>query len=163
MEINEYKATFLKLKQDIAALDRARAEAENALARLIEQRDSLVQAHNALAPALGEQPLRVENAVKASIEAISAAGISTAVRIILDEYAQETFTAAQVRDRLSQRGWDWSPYANPLATVHSVLNRLEKSGHAKLDTKVSAEGAKSFYSAKRVTGKLAEMARSETK
>jgi hypothetical protein len=143
MELSDYKRTFDKLKEDIAHLDRSRINVEDQLSKLIIQRDALVQ------PILGEELIVVENAVNASIEAISSAGISPAVRMILDGYPHESFTAATMRDRLAQRGWDWSKYINPLATVHSVLVRLAKAGHAKEDTKTNPDGAKSFYSSKR--------------
>lgn len=149
MELADYKNTFEKLNEDITALDHALVQTQEHLAKLIQQRDSLVQAYNALAPMLGEEPLKVQNAVKASIEAISAASISSAVKILLDENMTESFTAAQMRDRLAQRGWDWSSYVNPLATVHTVLTRMAKAGHAKEDTKNNPDGARSFYSTKR--------------
>jgi hypothetical protein len=69
-------------------------------------------------------------------------GISGAVRSMLETSPNQDFTAAQMRDAMSERGFDWKDIGNPLPAVHTVLGRLVKNGTAV--TSNNAEGTKVF-------------------
>src|SRR5450759_3368247 len=52
-------------------------------------------------------------------------GPTVAIKQILPNHPTRWMTATQVRDRLVATGFDFSHYkSNPLASVHSILNRL---------------------------------------
>src|ERR1700730_9975685 len=116
MDVADYARIFEKVERDIKTLRASIKAAENDLAQQNITLDALVQTHNALAPMVGKEPIKTGKAIDASVEAITSAGISHAVRQILDANQLETFTAAVMRDRLAAQGWDWSKYVNPLAT-----------------------------------------------
>jgi hypothetical protein len=150
MELTDYREIFSKVKKDLEGLRGGKAKVEEHLAKLNIQIDSLVQTHNALAPLLGEPLLPANSAADTSLEALASASISHRVRSVLDAHVSESFTATTMRDRLGLQGWDWSKYVNPNATLHTVMMRLAKAGHAVEDTsRTNADGSKSFYSAKR--------------
>jgi len=151
MELADYKDIFSKVKKDLEELRKGKERVEDHLAKLNIQIDSLVQTHNALAPLLGETLLPANSAADISLESLASASISHRVRSVLDANVHESFTAAMMRDRLGLQGWDWSKYVNPNATLHTVLMRLAKAGHAVEDAlRTNADGSKSFYSAKRM-------------
>lgn len=67
-----------------------------------------------------------------------------AIRAVLQERPGQWMTAAKVRDRLVQRGFDFSGYSsNPLASVNTTLKRLfEKESPA--IAKMIIEGATAY-------------------
>jgi hypothetical protein len=152
MQDADYRRMFDQVRVDLIDLNAAKKALENQLNLVNAKIDAMTKTHNALAPLVGEQPIPglMDKIISASVDAIMDAGISVVVHSTLDAAPDESFTAATMRDRLAAQGWDWSKYANALATVHTVLVRGVVSGWAKEDTNANADGAKSFYSAKRI-------------
>lgn len=59
-------------------------------------------------------------------------GFTDAIREVLQtEPGEEFFTPVNVRTVLEHRGFDLKKYKNPLASIHTILKRLEKSGQAR--------------------------------
>ena len=150
MPETDYKQMFDVAEAELQSLQVEKENLELKLADVKAKIEAMATTYNALAPLVGAQLLITpQNAADAArIEALKAAGISLAIRSILDKQLQQDFTAAMMRDRLAFEGWDWGPYANPLSTIHTTLMRLAESGAAKETT--TKEGKKAFYSAKRV-------------
>jgi hypothetical protein len=153
MERIDYQRMFGQAAAELEKLQAAKHNLENQLSEVNAQIDAMTKTYNAIAPLVGEQviPTIADIAVSAGIEVLKAAGISVAVRSLLDMHVSEDFTAAMVRDRLATKGWDWEKYVNPLSTVHTVLVRLAESGAAMEAT--TKDGKKCFYSARRTSPK----------
>lgn len=56
-------------------------------------------------------------------------GLTDAVRAVL-QAAGHPLTAVEVRDQLGAMGFDLSRYSNDLASIHTVLKRLNQAGEA---------------------------------
>jgi hypothetical protein len=155
----DYKQMFADARAELQHLQASKANLEAKLGEFNAKIEAMTKTYNALAPLVDEQPIPgVADAVLLpDIEALKAAGISVAVKFILDSAATETFTPAEVRDRLAKQGWDWDRYANPLATVHTVLVRLAESKAVKEDR--TPEGRKCFYSASRPMSHASQLAK----
>jgi hypothetical protein len=54
-------------------------------------------------------------------------GLTDACRLVLRNAAQP-LTALEVRDRLASIGVDLEKHANPLASIHTVLKRMQRAG-----------------------------------
>jgi hypothetical protein len=147
----DYQKMFADAKGELEQLQAAKGNLEAKLAQVSTRVDAMTKAYNAIAPLVGEQPIPTlkDALITTGIEVLKAAGITVAVRWVLDSAPTEDFTASSVRDRLGTQGWDWGDsYANALPTIHTTLVRLVESGAAKETT--TSEGKKAFYSAKRV-------------
>jgi len=144
---------FSQAKAELEKLQAAKHNLESQISDVNAQLDAMTKTYNAIAPLVNEQPIPTiaDVAVSAGIEVLKAAGISVAVRSLLDMNVSEDFTAALVRDRLGEKGWDWEKYVNPLSTVHTVLVRLVESGAAK--ESATKDGKKCFYSSRRISAK----------
>jgi len=140
---------FQDAKKELEALQTAKANLESQLDGLNSKIDAMTKTYNAIAPLVGQQPIPTfkDFSINAGIEVLRAAGISVAVHSVIESSPQEIFTAASVRDRLAQQGWNWGDYVNPLATVHTVLVRLAESGAIKETTK---DGRRAFHSTNRL-------------
>jgi hypothetical protein len=146
----DYKRMFTEAKTELESLHVQRANLDESLATVLAEIDVATKIYNTVAPIVGEPtiPSVKDTLLPAlSTEALKTAGISVAVRSILDYSPKDNFTAATVRDALASKGWDWDKYKNPLATVHTVLVRLVEQSKVKEAT--TPEGKKCFYSANR--------------
>ena len=150
----DYRQMFDGAKNELERLRVEKSSTEDHLNMLNAQIDAMTKTYNALAPLVGEEPIQgiMETIINASLESITAHGISVTIRSVLDAAPHENFTSADMRDRLAAQGWKWERYVNPLGTVHTVLTRLVQSGAAiegGARPGTNGEGAKTFYSAKR--------------
>lgn len=146
----DYKQLFAQVKAELARIHNKTANLENELASAVSEKEAMEATYNALAPLVGEATLPTLKTLSTNldIEVLKAAGISVAVRAILDADPDEDFTAAAVRDRLAEMGWDWEHYKNPQATVYTTLVRLA-AGAVAAAKEISVDGKKAFYSARR--------------
>jgi hypothetical protein len=58
-------------------------------------------------------------------------GLTDACRLVIRN-AGRSLTAVEVRDRLASIGFDLSKYSNELASIHTVLKRLNQAGEIHL-------------------------------
>jgi hypothetical protein len=146
----DYKRMFEEAKEELETLHAEKSNLEGALSKIEFRIDAATKVYNAVAPMVGQPsiPTLKDAAISTNITGLKAAGISVAVRSVLDASPQKDFTSSMVRDGLGERGWDWEKYSNALSTIQTVLVRLVESGAAKETT--TQEGKKAFYSAKRV-------------
>lgn len=63
-------------------------------------------------------------------------GLTDACRVVLKSAARP-LSAAEIRERLAFIGFDVCRYANPLASIHTVLRRLCRSGEAAFTPRAS--------------------------
>lgn len=146
----DFKRMFAEAQTAIRSVNADIANLEEELANKITERERVAKIYNAIAPTVNQPRIPTIADAKMpppQIELIQDAGISVAIRAVLDAYPDENFTAAQMRDRLEKHQWSWEDYKNPLSSVHTTLVRLIKSEHAK--EAATPEGTKAFYSAKR--------------
>jgi hypothetical protein len=61
-------------------------------------------------------------------------GLTDACRLVLKN-AAAPLTPTEVRDRLASIGFDLSRHSNPLASIHTVLKRLNRAGELRLLTR----------------------------
>jgi hypothetical protein len=143
-----YKEMFEAAKDELKRLHEQRANVEAHLEQLNSKVEAMSKTYNAIAPLVGERsiPTVTDRFIPADIDALRVAGISVAVRYVLDNAPADDFTAALVRDVLRDKGWDWTNYVNPLSTVHTVLTRLVASDAAKRGVK---NGKRTFFSTRR--------------
>ena len=78
-------------------------------------------------------------------------GLTDACRMAL-KAAKHPLTAAEIRGHLEAMGFDCSRYSNPLASIHTVLRRLCRSGEANFAPRSHDKPA---FSSKRPAGMLA--------
>ena len=65
---------------------------------------------------------------------ISFVGITDACRRIIRD-SSGGISAVQVRDALLKNGFDLGVYSNPLASIHTILKRLEEKDEARAETR----------------------------
>jgi hypothetical protein len=145
----DYGKMFSDAQGELQQLQAAKTNLEEKLDEVVKKITAMTKTYNAIAPLVGKYciPELSDPIVPPGIEALKAAGISVAVKAVLDQFPNENFTAATVRDRLGNKGWEWSNYSNPLSTVHTTLVRLVAGGVAKEGRDKDLK--KFFYSATR--------------
>jgi hypothetical protein len=109
-----YAELLEQVKAEIAS---KREELGRCLARAVTLEDELgglQQTAAGLAKTLGEQ-----------YEADDDIGLTEAIRRAFRQNPEKHFTAIEIRDELDQMGHDLAKYGNVLASIHSVIKRLE--------------------------------------
>ena len=59
-------------------------------------------------------------------------GFTDAVREVLRSHTPNYLSPVGVRNELQDKGFDLAGYKNPLASIHTILKRLEKMGQAEI-------------------------------
>lgn len=120
MEKVNYKEVLEQAKKDLlckqAALGTCLREQEFIEAQIIGLRQTVV----ALSKLLGEE-----------FDEEDALGLTDAIRDAFKSKADQNLTAMEARDVLKSLGYDISKYGNVMASVHSVMKRLEKNNEIK--------------------------------
>jgi hypothetical protein len=94
-------------------------------------------------PALARlgKPTRHEEKLMAELMEVAQHGrvnLTRAVRLVL-AMAERPLTTVQIRDQLLRRNFSFSAYSNPMAAIHSALNRMAASGEVRVE---QSEGAR---------------------
>ncbi len=116
-----YRSAFREALEEIALALKARDGLER---RVSELKDAL--------PALAQlgRPTRQERKLMEELMAAAEHGainLTRAVRLEL-AMADVALTTVQIRDLLRKRRFSFSSYSNPMAAIHSALNRMENTG-----------------------------------
>jgi hypothetical protein len=72
---------------------------------------------------------------------IGVLGFTDACRVIVRDNHPNWLSASDVRDKLSEGGYDLQPYSNPLASIYTILRRLHDAGQIEK----KQEGLQTFY------------------
>jgi hypothetical protein len=138
------------------------------LERLLTQKDGLERRVSDLKTALPllaklARPSKQEQAAMAELIGAAETGsisLTRAVRLAL-AMAQKPLTTVEIRDRLVERGFEFSCYSNPMAAIHSAVNRMMAVAEI---TAATGEGERPAYSAvKGVVRAIAVKDRAELK
>jgi hypothetical protein len=76
-------------------------------------------------------------------------GLTDACRMVL-KAAGDTLTGVEVRQRLDVMGFDVGRYANDLASIHTVLKRLNQAGEADFEPRAHGKPAYRWHRPARV-------------
>ena len=117
----DYKSWYASAKAELKRVQNERIELERSIGDRDKQIAALIQTLNAIAPLVGEAPV-----VEPPRDATEGCpkGLTDCIRTILQQ-TTEPLSAAQIRDRLEQMGFDMGSYSNPLANIHTIVKRLE--------------------------------------
>jgi len=132
MNLTSYRRDLKAKKQQLTGLLRQRQEIDRKIAQL----QPLISHLEGLCRELGDRAAK-EAASKVELTT----GMTELARAILEE-AFLPLSASELKKRMETKGFDFSKYASPLATLHTVLNRLVKSGKVKV---VPQKGGKKSY------------------
>ena len=132
MKLRSYRRDLHTKKQELAKLLRQRQEIDHKIAQL----QPLISHLDGLCRELGDRVAK-EAAIKVELTT----GLTELARTTLEEAALP-LSASELKTRMEAKGFDFSKYASPLATLHTVLNRLVKSGRVKV---VALKGGKKSY------------------
>jgi|SRR5580704_9235411 hypothetical protein len=131
-----YKKMYSELQERASELGRQRTDLELQLGEIVTQLKNLNQTLNHLAPLAGRVADPFEDSDLENM------GITDAVREVLNPDVK--LSVNDVKEKMEKRGFDFSKYSAPGASVRTVLNRL-------VDAKppqavIEKEGYKTFYS-----------------
>ena len=132
MNLRSYRRDLQAKKQELARLLRQRQEIDHKMAQL----QPLISHLEGLCRELGD---RAAKEAAAKIELTT--GLTELARTTLEEAALP-LSASDLKKRMEAKGFDFSKYTSPLAILHTVLNRLVKSGKVKV---VPQKGGKKSY------------------
>jgi hypothetical protein len=132
INLRSYRRDLLTKKQELARVLRQRQEIDHKIAQL----QPLISHLEGLCRELGDRAAK-EAATKDELTT----GMTELTRVILEE-AFLPLSANELKKRMEDKGFDFSKYTSPLATLHTVLNRLVKSGKVKV---VPQKGGKKSY------------------
>jgi hypothetical protein len=129
----DYKQWYAEAKDELRSLEERREDLTRQTAENEGKIAGLIQTINAMAGLAGEDP------VPSPPGAGEVIGITDRIRHILRESGQPLSTT-EIRDLLESAGCDLKGYSNPMATIHTVLRRLQegeeiKEKHLKIDGK----------------------------
>lgn len=108
------------------ALDRARLELANALAQRDNWNLKIVRMQG-LVKALSTRVAERKIAEESEVEANRYVNLMQAIEAIINQ-GNGPMAPLQVREALTNHGYDLSCYANPMAMVHQTLRRLSEQG-----------------------------------
>ena len=132
METPDYSSIYSELAKQRVRLAETRTELEVKLGDVKTEIQRLDETMSHLAPLAGFLFL-------ADPDSVVGLGITEAVRAVLDKEVR--MSAAEVKTKMEQRGFDFSDYSAPDASIRTVLKRLVEAKKAE----VEKEGWKTFY------------------
>jgi hypothetical protein len=115
-----YRAAFKKAKLDFVLAQKELGETNKRKAELETRIASLRETVIALGRMCGEE-----------FDEADALGLTEAIRQTFMASPNVMMTAQSVRDRLEALGFNVTKYGNALASIHTVITRLEKKGDIK--------------------------------
>jgi hypothetical protein len=131
MTTPDYRAIFDQLSTKHSELFQQRTELEVQLGDINKQIESIQETLTHLASLAGIGPSVFDD--------IATLGITDAVRAVLDP--SNRMSPAEVKTVMENRGFDFSRYSAPDASVRTILKRLVDAGKAQQEK----EGHKIFY------------------
>ncbi len=108
------RTTLTTIEREIETLERRRAALDRAIARLQGVAASL----------------RAEQSGEGG-DAPASFSLTNHCRALLRMHAPDGLTPRDVKRLLTETGFDWNRYANPMAAIHTVLKRLTQQSEAR--------------------------------
>lgn len=142
MARKDYQRAFSAAKHDLAELLHRRQTIDQRIARLVPLLKELATQCDAKVPS--------ELWHDAAPENIRSMGITDAVRLAL-KTSPRPMRPKEVAEQLEKWGFGVSEYSNVLASIHTILKRLVKSGEA---TELPTSGKRSYKRVSEVSGVL---------
>jgi hypothetical protein len=130
MATPDYKNIYEVLSNKVAELWQMRTELEVRLGDINKELEGLQETMTHLGPLAG---------YTSGPDSIAELGITDAVRGVLDPKVR--MSAAEVKAKMEERGFDFSKYSAPEASVRTILKRLVEAKKAEQEK----EGYKIFY------------------
>jgi hypothetical protein len=125
MANTNYRKALYQAKQELARYLTKRQEIDHHVSRL---QALITQLQDACAQ---QNQKRLWNSIDRVVKADLKGGITETLRVLLKETALP-MTATDLKAGIETRKYDLSRFQNPLAVIHTVLNRLVKSGEVKV-------------------------------
>jgi hypothetical protein len=122
MTLTSYRRDLQARKRELAGLLKQRQVFDRQMAQL----QPIINHLEGLCRELGDRAAK-ENAAKVELTT----GLTELARVTLEE-AYMPLSASEVKKRMEAKGFDFSKYSNPLASIHTVLKRLVKSRQVKV-------------------------------
>jgi hypothetical protein len=122
MALTSYRRDLKARKRELAGLLRQRQGIDQKMAQL----QPIINHLEGLCRELGDRAA-MENAAKVELTT----GMTELARVTLEE-AYMPLSASELKQRMEAKGFDFSKYSNPLASIHTVLQRLVKSRQVKM-------------------------------
>jgi hypothetical protein len=132
MTLTSYRRDLRARKRELATLLGQRQKIDQKIAQL----QPVINYLEGLCRELGDRAAR-EAATKVELTT----GLTELARITLEE-AYIPVSASDLKERMKAKGFDFSRYSNPLASIHVVLRRLVKSRQVKV---VPQKGGRKTY------------------
>jgi hypothetical protein len=104
----------------------ALAEARETLERLLRERQQL----DVRIAKMEQVVAALRSVAEHDDEEVASTGFTDGVRAVLRGSSERGLSPTEIREGMLALGFDLSRYAQPLATIHVVLKRLERSGEA---------------------------------
>ena len=131
MTTPDYQDIYLGLSRKLGELEQTRTELEVQLGDVANEIKCIKETVRHLAPLAGFGPPEPDN--------VADLGITDAVRAVLDPNVR--MSAAEVKSKMEQQGFDFSRYSAPDASIRTILKRLVEAKKAE----VEKEGYNTFY------------------
>jgi hypothetical protein len=125
MTTRNYRKALYQAKQELARYLTQRQQIDHHVSRL---QALIAQLQDACAE---QDQKRFWNGIERVVKADLKEGITETIRVLLKEMSLP-MTAADLKAGLETRKYDLSRFQNPLAVIHTVLNRLVKRGEVKV-------------------------------
>jgi len=121
-----YRSAFREALEELELALKAKDGLERRVAELQSALPALARLGK---PTRHEQKLMAELMEAAQHGAVN---LTRAVRLVL-AMAERPLTTVQIRDQLVRRNFSFSAYSNPMAAIHSALNRMAASGEVRVE------------------------------
>jgi hypothetical protein len=132
MTLSSYRRDLQARKRELVTLLTQRQKIDQRMAQL----QPVINHLEGLCRELGE---KVAHETAVNLELTT--GLTDLARVTLQE-AYIAVSAGDLKNRMQDKGFDFSKYSNPLASIHTVLRRLVKSGEVRV---VPQKGGKKTY------------------
>jgi chromosome segregation ATPase len=116
MNVETYKQSLEEAKKELAATIAELGETEAKVQELGDRLTDLRQTVAVLSKLCGVENVEVEDSL----------GLTDAIRKIYEEGRGQNFNAHDIRLQLEARGFQTRRYGNLLASIYTVISRLEK-------------------------------------
>jgi fibronectin type 3 domain-containing protein len=125
MASRNYRKALYQAKQELAHELVERQKSDQKVARL---QALITQLQDLCAE---QDQKRFWNGIERVVKANLKGGITQTIRVLLKEKVLP-MTAVELKARIEAQKYDLTRFQNPLAVIHTVLNRLVKSGEVKV-------------------------------